>query len=83
MPSGTAIQNARATELGDTLCRDGFRLELGYARYLAGLTWIHKITGQPIDDVTYIPDGLFDEETLVILKKCAKDAVNNPFEVTL
>ncbi|MBE6680994.1 MAG: DUF4886 domain-containing protein [Ruminococcaceae bacterium] len=83
LPSGTAIQNARATELGDTLCRDGFHLELGYGRYLAGLTWIHKITGQPIDDVTYIPDGLFDEETLEILKKCAKDAVNNPFEVTI
>ena len=83
IPSGTAIQNARATELGDTLCRDGFHLELGYGRYLAGLTWIHKITGQPIDDVTYIPDGTFDEETLEILKKCAKDAVNNPFEVTV
>ncbi len=83
IPSGTAIQNARNTSLGDTLCRDGFHLELGYGRYLAGLTWIHKITGQPIDDVTYIPDGAFNEDTLEILKKCAKDAVNNPFEVTV
>lgn len=83
LPSGTAIQNARNTSLGDTLCRDGFHLDLNYGRYLAGLTWIHKITGEPIDDVTYIPDGAFDGETLEILKKCAKDAVDSPFEVTL
>jgi len=83
LPSGTAIQNARNTSLGDTLCRDGFHLDLNYGRYLAGLTWIHKITGEPVDDVTYIPDGAFDKETLEILKKCAKDAVNSPFEITV
>lgn len=82
LPAGTAIQNARNTELGDTLCRDGFHLELGYGRYLAGLTWIHKITGESIDDVTFIPDNMFDEATLEILKTCAKNAVANPFEVT-
>ena len=83
LPSGTAIQNARATKLGDTLCRDGFHLDYNYGRYLAALTWMHKITGESVDDVTYIPDGAFDKETLEILKKCAKDAVNKPFEVTL
>lgn len=82
LPAGTAIQNARNTSLDDTLCRDGFHLDLNYGRYLAGLTWIYKITGEPIDDVTYIPNGAFDEDTLEILKKCAKDAVNNPYEVT-
>lgn len=82
IPAGTAIQNARNTTLGDTLCRDGFHLELGYGRYLAGLTWIHKITGESIDEVTYIPDNMFDEATLEILKDCAKKAVANPFEVT-
>lgn len=81
IPAGTAIQNARNTSLGDTLCRDGFHLELGYGRYLAGLTWIHKITGESIDEVTYIPDNMFDEATLEILKDCAKKAVANPFEV--
>ena len=82
IPSGTAIQNARNTKLGDTLCRDGFHLNLYYGRYLAGLTWMHKITGASIDDVTYIPEESFDGETLSILKECAKDAVANPFEVT-
>ena len=82
IPAGTAIQNARATSLGDTLCRDGFHLDLNYGRYLAGLTWIHKISGLPIGNVTFIPDGAFDEATLEILKECAVNAVANPFEVT-
>ncbi len=81
IPSGTAIQNARNTSLGDTLCRDGFHLDYNYGRYLAGLTWLHKITGLPIDGIDYIPEGAFDEETLEILKECAKNAVANPFEV--
>ncbi len=82
IPSGTAIQNARTTSLGDTLCRDGFHLDLNYGRYLAGLTWFHKITGQPIDDIEYIPEGAFDKECLEVLKECAKNAVATPFEVT-
>ena len=82
IPSGTAIQNARNSELGDTLCRDGFHLDLGYGRYLASLTWMHKISGESIDNVTYIPDNMFDEKTLEILKEAAKNAVANPFEVT-
>ena len=82
IPSGTAIQNARNSELGDTLCRDGFHLDLGYGRYLASLTWMHKISGESIDNVTYIPDNMFDEKTLEVLKVAAKNAVANPFEVT-
>ena len=82
IPSGTAIQNARMSALGDTLCRDGFHLELGYGRYLAGLTWMHTITGLPIDDVSFIPNNMFDEETLSILKECAKNAAIKPFEVS-
>ena len=82
IPAGTAIQNARNTTLGDTLCRDGFHLEPGYGRYLAGLTWFHKITGLPIDDIDYIPNGSFSEEYLEILKEAAKNAVAKPFEIT-
>lgn len=83
IPAGTAIQNARNSSLGDTLCRDGFHLDLNYGRYLAGLTWFHKITGFPIDDIGYIPEGSFDEECLEVLKECAKNAVENPYSVTV
>ncbi len=82
IPSGTAIQNARESYLGDTLCRDGFHLDYNYGRYLASLTWLHKITGMPIDGIDYIPDGAFDGECLEVLKECAVNAVKNPYSVT-
>ena len=82
LPSGTAVQNARTSFIGDTFNRDGFHLDYNYGRYLAGLTWFHKISGQPIDDITYIPNNSFSAEYLDVLKEAAKNAVLNPFEVT-
>ena len=82
LPSGTAIQNARTSYIGDSFNRDGFHLDYNYGRYLAALTWFHKITGQPIDDISYIPNNSFSKEYLKILKEAAKNAVAKPFEVT-
>ncbi len=82
IPSGTAIQNARTSYMGDTFNRDGFHLELTYGRYLAGLTFFHAITGMPVDDIDYIPDEAFDEEYLDILKEAATDAVKKPQKVS-
>jgi len=39
IPSGTEIQNARTSSLGDTLTRDGYHLELTYGRFTAACTW--------------------------------------------
>ena len=82
IPAGTAIQNARTSYVGDNFNRDGYHLDYTYGRYLAGLTWFHKITGLPIDDIDYIPNGSFSKEYLEILKESAKNAVLKPFEVT-
>ena len=82
IPSGTAVQNARTSYIGDNFNRDGFHLDYTYGRYLAGLTWFHKITGLPIDDIDYIPNGSFSAEYLEILKEAAKNAVANPFVIT-
>ena len=82
IPSGTAVQNARTSFIGDNFNRDGYHLDYTYGRYLAGLTWFHKITGQPVDDITYIPNKSFSEEYLAVLKEAAKNAVAKPFEVT-
>ena len=38
IPSGTAIQNARTSSLGDTFNRDGYHLERTYGRYTAACT---------------------------------------------
>ena len=48
IPCGTAIQNARATKLGDTLCRDGYHLDYVYGRYTAACAWYEFLTGKDV-----------------------------------
>lgn len=46
IPSGTAIQNARTTELGENsndITRDGLHLSLGVGVYIAAMTWYECI----------------------------------------
>ena len=83
IPAGTAVQNARATSLGDTLTDpDAVHLnDLGC--YVAGLTWFAKITGMSIDEIDYVPTGITSiSDNLDIIKKAVKDAIANPYTVT-
>ena len=48
VPCGQAIQNARGTKLGDTLCRDGYHLNYVYGRYTASCVWYEIITGKDV-----------------------------------
>ena len=48
IPCGTAIQLARQTKLGDTLCRDGYHLNYTYGRYTAACVWYEMITGKDV-----------------------------------
>lgn len=48
IPCGTAIQNARATKLGDTMCRDGYHLNYTYGRYTAACVWYEILTGKDV-----------------------------------
>jgi hypothetical protein len=81
IPSGTAIQNARTSYLGDTITRDGYHLSLYHGRYIAALTWFLKITGLPVDGITYKPLGVSDQDVLLI-KEAVKNAVENPYTIT-
>jgi len=83
IPSGTAIQNARTSVIGDTLNRDGYHLDLQLGRYIAGLTWLHAISGKPIDEITYVPSTTaIPEYYLRIAKESVKNAVAHPYEIT-
>ncbi len=86
IPTGTAIQNARTSLLGDHLTRDGFHL--GYkgkgvpGRYIAALCFARILTGQELDiDRLYSPSNLTGK-----MKEISVEAVNNaaahPFRVT-
>lgn len=48
IPCGHAIQLARATRLGDTLCRDGYHLNYVYGRYTAACVWYEMLTGKDV-----------------------------------
>ena len=80
VPSGTAIQNARTSYLGDNFNRDGYHLnEIG--RYTASSTWYEVIFGESVVGNSYVPDG-FVELDAEIAQQAAHAAVQNPSEVT-
>lgn len=66
IPSGTAIQNARQSDLGDTLCRDGYHLNLLYGRYCAALTWAETLLGIDARTVTWKPQGVTDAQAQAV-----------------
>lgn len=80
VPSGTAIQNARNTYLGDTFNRDGYHLETTYGRYTAACTWYEAIFGMDVRNNGYKPSTV-DEDKAVIARAAAHAAVANPFMV--
>ncbi len=82
IPAGTSIQNIRTSYIGDIVTSDGHHLNSGVGRYTAGLTWFKAITGLSIDDITFRPSGV-SEDDLVAIKEAVNNAVSNPLEVSL
>lgn len=81
VPSGTAIQNARTSFLGDNLCRDGYHLDYNIGRFTAACTWFEKITGKNVINNSYKPVSLSDK-SLEVAHKSAHSAVETPLSVT-
>lgn len=94
LPSGTAIQNARSSYLGDTMNRDGAHLsDLG--RVIAGYTWYCVLTGKTLDAISLnaVPDRLtksydmpgdmvLTEGEKLVIAEAVKNAIANPYTVT-
>ena len=81
VPSGTAIQNARTSAMGDTFNRDGFHLEFTYGRYAAACTWFAALTGLRASDNPWKPASV-TEEAAAICRKAADLAVDAPLKVS-
>ena len=88
-PTGTGVQNARNTELGDTLTRDGFHLsgESGFVgsgkyngRYIAGLTFFGKVSGIDLSRVTFAPNNVTDSVKQIAIASAAA-AIETPYSV--
>ena len=81
IPSGTAIQNARTSFIGDHLNRDGYHLDVKVGRYIAACTWFERIFKHNVVGNPYAPEGL-DEARKAVAQKAAHAAVKHPYKVT-
>ena len=81
IPSGTAIQNARASWLGDQFCRDGFHLIRPLGSYAAACTWFEALSGENVVGNPYFPEELAKEE-VIITQTAAHRAVLYPFRIS-
>jgi hypothetical protein len=83
IPSGTAVQNARTSFMGDNICRDdGYHMSQPYGRYLVGLTYFAAITGADISGVTYRPSASIADDMVEVAKESVKNAMLNMYGVT-
>ena len=74
IPCGQAIQNARATRLGDTLCRDGYHLNYEYGRYTAACVWYEILTGLDVRRNPYCNPAMTDSQQQ-LTQQAAHEAV--------
>lgn len=81
IPTGTAIQNARTSSLGDALTRDGYHLSLGAGRFIAALSLIHSLTGADIANKTFSALGVSQKEKEIAVE-CVLNATSFPLDVT-
>ena len=81
VPSGTAIQHARTSSIGDNMNRDGYHLNLLYGRYTAACTWFQAIFKRSVVGNSYAPEGVTAEQK-TIAQKAASAAVKHKFKVT-
>ena len=81
VPSGTAIQNARTSSIGDNMNRDGYHLNPLYGRYTAACTWFQAIFKRSVVGNSYAPEGVTAEQK-TIAQKAASAAVKHKFKVT-
>lgn len=80
VPSGTAVQNARTTPLGECITRDGYHLHKTYGRYVAACTWYEKIFKRNVVGNTYLPQNMTPEQQIAA-QKSAHAAVKKPKKV--
>ncbi len=81
VPTGTAIQNARTSFVGDHLTRDGFHMSYTLGRYTVALTFVKSVLGLDISKVNFKPDGLDDDMKQVAIRS-AENASASPWKVT-
>ena len=81
IPSGTAVQNARTSFIGDNMDRDGYHLDLKIGRYTAACTWLEALTGQNVIGTPYAPKGMnYDDRE--VAQTAAHAAMASPLPIS-
>lgn len=78
LPTGTAIQNFRLDYDGP-MCRDGYHLDRGIGRYVAGLSFLKALTGLDISGARWMPEGIEQHRCAAIA--AVQKAVEQPYAV--
>ena len=81
IPSGTAIQNARTSYLGDTLTRDGYHLSDPQGRLIAATSYVASLIEIDFDSVD-LSSVCSDSSFVKVIKESVKNAIATPFSVT-
>ena len=81
IPTGTAIQNARSSFMGDGLNRDLSHLTYDFGRYIAALNFVYTLSGKDISAIHYAPDGVSEKQIQLAIES-VENAGKNKFEVT-
>ena len=80
IPTGTAIENARTSKIG-LLTRDCYHLSMDKGRYIAALTFIAKVSGECIDNISWAPAKV-DAYAKAVAIESAKNALASPLKIT-
>jgi hypothetical protein len=81
VPSGTSIQNARSSYLGDTLNRDEYHLSKVEGRIIAGIAMVATVVGIDFDTIDLSAVSQ-DTKFLQAALESVKNATEKPFAFT-
>ncbi|KHJ39224.1 hypothetical protein PBAC_05380 [Pedobacter glucosidilyticus] len=81
IPSGTAIQNARTSFIGDNLNRDDLHLSLFLGRYIASCAWYEMIFKTKVIGNKFFPDNVTTYQA-EMAQYAAHYACKKPYRVT-
>ena len=82
IPTGTAVQNARSSYLGDTLHRDRKHLSYGMGRYIAAMTAAASL-GCPVGKISsWKLTETASSLHLPVIKASVNDALEKPFSLS-
>lgn len=82
VPSGTAVQNARSSFIGDHFTRDGYHLDLNYGRFVAACAWYESLFHENVMNNSFLPLKVTYVEG-EIAREAAHKAVESPYTVTV